>query len=574
MTSTRAKDSSLLKEAVEFLSNPVTDWADPNDSTQGAAKGGMDRSELQFMIARKRHNDAVRLAELSLLRRIRQEGLTGDQIREMERAQGFAPHGLLAEAPDAARPAAAGAPAPRPGQAPTMRSYEADTIVLPLRETDGQDQPGTQLAADPSGRPASVGRPGRAARAEPSATTPPKVKPAERLSGAEVAEREAATGQAQRTAGRLAGSGLPTEREEVTHDAELDQPAIAFANADFGGCESALRELVGPGGSRQRHLPTWRALLDLYRATGQQQGFERTAIAYMRDLGQKPPEWVSIPRLAMNMDDPGPAAPASSALDPERAQAAPPTWQCPTLLDAAAVSSMQAFAKRCDSVAMIDWTPAKVLTHEGAQSLAAVIEAYAPTPVRLVWKGTSVLLDLLQHTPRSEGRTEDQVLWQARLALLRLMGVQGLYDFVAADFAAAYGRTAPAWAPAAAKVVSGENWSPLAVPTGADFTISTMYDRLRAPSEVTVELLGQLTGDISDTLARTLSDIEGTKAVQISCTRLVRVDLMAAGELSNWLGARRSEGRLVRFVGVHRLLALFFCAMGLDDHATIELRSL
>ena len=247
MTSTRAKDSSLLKEAVEFLSNPVTDWADPNDSTQGAAEGGMDRSELQFMIARKRHNDAVRLAELSLLRRIRQEGLTGDQIREMERAQGFAPHGLLAEAPDAARPAAAGAPAPRPGQALTMRSYEADTIVLPLRETDGQDQPGTQLAAEPSGRPASVGRPGRAARAEPSATTPPKVKPAERLSGAEVAEREAATGQAQRTAGRLAGSGLPTEREEVTHDAELDHLRLLLPMPISAAARALCASWLAPG---------------------------------------------------------------------------------------------------------------------------------------------------------------------------------------------------------------------------------------------------------------------------------------------------------------------------------------
>jgi hypothetical protein len=49
---------------------------------------------------------------------------------------------------------------------------------------------------------------------------------------------------------------------------------------------------------------------------------------------------------------------------------------------------------------------------------------------------------------------------------------------------------------------------------------------------------------------------------------------MAAGELLSWAGARRAEGRMVRFVEVHRLLALFFCAMGLDDQATIELRSL
>jgi hypothetical protein len=30
----------------------------------------------------------------------------------------------------------------------------------------------------------------------------------------------------------------------------------------------------------------------------------------------------------------------------------------------------------------------------------------------------------------------------------------------------------------------------------------------------------------------------------------------------------------VRLIEVHRLLALFFCAMGLDDQATIELRPL
>jgi len=97
---------------------------------------------------------------------------------------------------------------------------------------------------------------------------------------------------------------------------------------------------------------------------------------------------------------------------------------------------------------------------------------------------------------------------------------------------------------------------------------------MRGPAEITVELVGQLTGDINDTLTRTLTAIQGSRSVQISCTRLIRVDLMAAGELLSWAGARRAEGRMVRFVEVHRLLALFFCAMGLDDQATIELRSL
>jgi hypothetical protein len=242
------------------------------------------------------------------------------------------------------------------------------------------------------------------------------------------------------------------EQKEVNHDAELDQAAIAFANADFGGCESTLQELVGPGGRRQRHVPTWRALLDLYRATGQQSDFERLAVAYTRDLEQAPPQWVSIPRLAMSI-----------AQRPSRAKTAPggksqaggldaPSWQCPTLLDDTAISSMQAFTQSERDAKVMDWTTAKVLTHEGAQRLLEWLQACADTPERLVWKGTTALLELLRNTPRAEGRPEDEVLWQLRLAVVRLMGVQGPYDLTALDFEAAYGKAAPAWYPAAAKI--------------------------------------------------------------------------------------------------------------------------
>lgn len=235
---------------------------------------------------------------------------------------------------------------------------------------------------------------------------------------------------------------------------------------------------------------------------------------------------------------------------------------------------MQAFTQREPAAKIIDWTTAKVLTHEGAQRLLEQLQACADTPERLVWKGTTALLDLLRDTPRAEGRPEDEVLWQVRLAVVRLMGVQGPYDLTALDFEAAYGKAAPAWSPAAAKIIPAEHWQPPALATGADFSVSTLHDRLRGPSAITVELVGQLTGDIHDTLARMLTAVQGSRSVQVSCARLIRVDLMAAGDLLNWVSARRAEGRMVRFVEVHRLLALFFCAMGLDDQATIELRSL
>lgn len=60
--------------------------------------------------------------------------------------------------------------------------------------------------------------------------------------------------------------------------------------------------------------------------------------------------------------------------------------------------------------------------------------------------------------------------------------------------------------------------------------------------------------------------------VSVSCARLIRVDFIAAGDLLNWVLARRGESRSVHFVDAHRLLALFFGAMGINEHAKVQVR--
>jgi len=548
MSSTPARDPDLLKELVEFWSNTGTDCANPGDGLRGAWRAGTERSELQALIARKRHHDAVRLTELNLLRRIRQQGLTGDQIREMERA-------LVS---------ASSSPGPAPPGSTSGRATPAGAAVrAPERHLQGEDA--TTVGPRPKGADhasaASAGETATAHAPDPAqGTVHPTFPGRTHVEEARCTDPDGAGGD---------------DHQEVQHDTELDQAAVAFANADFGGCESALRELIGPGGERQHHAPTWRALLDLYRATGQQAEFERLALAYTRDLQQTPPQWVSIPRLAMNMNGRPSGTRSAAGGASEAAGRAAPAWQCPTLLDGSAISSMLTPRPTGQGAPVVDWTSAKVLTHDGAQSLLDWLLAHAEdTAQQLLWKGTSTLLDLLRDTPRSEGRPEDEVLWRLRLTILRLMGVQGPYDLVAMDFKSAYGRDAPTWDPAAARIVDAELGQPSAFATGADFSAPSGYDRRTGPSDTTVELVGQLTGNITDTLARTLADIPSSRSVQISCARLIRVDLMAAGELLNWVSARAAQGRRVRFIEVHRLLAVFFCAVGLDDQATIELRPL
>ena len=57
----------------------------------------------------------------------------------------------------------------------------------------------------------------------------------------------------------------------------------------------------------------------------------------------------------------------------------------------------------------------------------------------------------------------------------------------------------------------------------------------------TVELSGQLVGDIGVTLKKMDSELGKAKIVNVSCARLIRVDFIAAGDLLNWVLARRSR---------------------------------
>lgn len=87
-----------------------------------------------------------------------------------------------------------------------------------------------------------------------------------------------------------------------------------------------------------------------------------------------------------------------------------------------------------------------------------------------------------------------------------------------------------------------------------------------------MELSGQLSGDISETLALMTEQLGAASLVTIACPKLIRLDFMAAGDLLNWVLARRSENRAVQFSDAHRLVALFFGAMGINEHARVKVR--
>ena len=97
-----------------------------------------------------------------------------------------------------------------------------------------------------------------------------------------------------------------------------------------------------------------------------------------------------------------------------------------------------------------------------------------------------------------------------------------------------------------------------------------MLEEISGARTAAVELSGQLVGDISAVLEQLESQLGGAAVVNINCSRLIRMDFVAAGGLLNWVLTRRTEHRLVHFEETHRLLGLFFNAMGISEHARVR----
>jgi hypothetical protein len=373
------------------------------------------------------------------------------------------------------------------------------------------------------------------------------------------------------------GEGAPAvEVSEVAHDPDLDEAVIAFANADFDQCEQSLVRLTSPTGQRAQHAETWLVLFDLFRATGQQQRFESLALEYAQQFGWSAPQWYSLPQMVADaVADELPRSRSSAA-------AGEVGWAAPELLDHEALARLRSLTLQMPLPWVFDWSALRRIDAEAATQLSVLCRLWAAQALEMRWIGGDRLFSVLQDAAPTGVRDADPAFWLARLDALRLAHRADQFDETAIDYCVTYEVSPPSWEPARCKVVVGGQLDGHATSTHApsmsavgEASTSFLESGLapeRAIEQVAVELSGQLVGDIHPTLQRLTEQIRQAPLVSVSCARLIRVDFLAAGDLLNWALARRSEGRTLQFTEAHRLVALFFTAMGISEHAAVHVR--
>lgn len=607
-----SKDDSnggFLSKVVKFVRHPTTSWADL-DTRQADRESEYSKAALKEMIERKRRNDFVRKREFDMLRKIRsREGTSPEgpgmrpsffqsslpskpddraetlkKIDEIEAQMSMqwwktkGPDSLVSTGSslNAASPSGGSSPkakdeapvggAPDPLARQRQAQYD-ETEPAPLPVMAGKAQMGSP-APDPN-HPAAAESTNNSASA--------KAAQGHNRTGLMAPTQPSELGSSQASAGSFSASHFYSlDVQEIVQDPDVEEAAIRFANGDDAGAEQGLMEVLGEGGSKVDQIDDWLALFDLYRATGQLAPFESRAVDFVNRFSRSAPQWYDMPETVSSMTGKT-FAPTTSN---NRA-----VWVSEAELDAHAVGTLQNVLLRAKQPWVLDWTPMETMDLKAARALLGIFTLWGDQDVELRFQGSAVFRDLLKNFTPSGRRDVEQLWWELRMAVLRVMNRPDEFELTALDFCVTYEVSPPGWERPRCHVTS------IAADRSDDAGQSVLSEAVleavpsaypsESPTEHPsgfnhlglVELSGEIRGDPQATLDMLERRLMGADVLIISCRNLIRVDFSAAGTLLNWVSQHHAERRLVQFVDAHRLVSAFFHVIGITEYAKVVVRN-
>ena len=581
----------LLSKMVKFVRNPATNWSDL-DAAQTDREDALSKQLLKEMIERKRRNDFVRKREFDMLRKMRKREALGG----------------IGQDPGGDRPSffQSSLPSKPDDRAQTLKKIDEIEAQMSMQWWKTKTAHTSQQSAWPTDKPMPAPTvPGQAlpksyrptmpaalmeaaaaapARPQTQDASPPRGQAFEFSMGPAAVARDPLDTQALRagfqpTSFSHSKSSALEVADAFVHDAETEEAAIRFANGDDDGAEAGLLEILGPGGSRAAHVDTWLTLFDLYRANGWHEKFESAAIDFVGRFDRSAPQWFSMPTMVEKLRQPSSAAAAGPAAH----------WICPSVMGLQTVAALKVALTKAPMPWRLDWHNLKTIEESAADPLYRVFSAWAEQAVELRFIGDVQLQSALQRVTVSGDRSVSHAWWLLRLEALRVTHRPDDFELTALDFCVTYELSPPAWESARCRYKAlnaqgeAEGGATIIGEVYRDSGMSSLLaldgdTQFEGPASqmgniASVELSGQIQGDVNAVLDKLHHKFAGAEVLVISCAKLIRVDFSAAGALLNWVSEREEENRQVQFAEVNRLVAAFFNVIGITEHATVTVRT-
>ena len=581
--------SGLLSKLVKCVRNPATSWTEL-DTVQADKDDSVNKQLLKEMIERKRRNDFVRKREFEMLRKLRKREAVVELSQDPAGKPSFFQSSLLSRPDD---------------RASTLKKIDEIEAQMSMQWWKTKEHHASENTVNPalmkSGGDIST-QPPAADSTLPLAyrpTAPAEMPSAARI--AELAQKPLLDNLFKTPAQRAAKSGLrgnasvddsgpsglsaftpspsplpglavESAHDMLVHDAELEEAAILFANGDDAGAEAGLLEILAPGALRADHVETWLALFDFYRATGGQDKFETAAIQFAKRFGRSAPQWFCLPDMVKALAKPT-----------DKAHGAATDWICPSVVGLQTVAALNAATARAAMPWRLDWSNLKSIEASALEPLCKVFKGWATQSVQLRFIDDAKLQAVLRDATPSGERLTDQKWWLLRMEVLRVIHRPDDFELTALDFCVTYEVSPPSWESARCEYKPLDAQGDVVgrhtiVGEPVHSTLNPLdMDSLGSPTSqinqlLSVELSGQIQGDAIGVLDQLEDRVMGADAIQIACSKLIRVDFSAAGMLLNWVSARQVENRSVQFSEVNRLVAAFFNVIGITEYAKVIVR--
>jgi len=501
----------LFSKVTKFVRNPLKDWSalDAQESLMPA--DGYSREMLKEMIERRQRNDFIRRREFEMLRKLRQKEVAAGVDAT------YSPSSFNLSNPG-----------PSEGWALTLKKID-----------EIEEQMSQQWWKN------------RALSAHVPVT-------------AEVISAQ----RARAYADTLPGVAIPPFTAAsvlLPVDSVIDEAAICFARNDDAGSEAVLLQTIASGGPGADHDDSWRALFDLYRATGEIEKFERMHLLYEQRFGRRGPQWISFRLLARDA--------LASRSPPAIRQVAAPWpgngWICSSHLTREGLGEMMKVLGVAGPVWELDWHALSSIDPAAVAPLKALFVHWGSTGVQLRFAGEAALLSALAAVTLTNDRSTEVVWWELHMAVLRAMHEADNFELVALNYCLTYEVSPPPWEDPYCSYASFDSHS-----VGPS-SLTLFSDIVGSGGSISREFKhAMLTGDLSGTsftaLDRLDADLAASGELVISCAGLVRMDFMAIEKLLGWVKVREARGECIEFIRVHRLIAAFFKVAGIAELARIS----
>jgi hypothetical protein len=564
----------LLSKVVRFVRNPTVNWSEL-DSIQDDKESQYSKQMLKEMIERKRRNDFVRRREFDQLRKLRQrDALSGQRTADPAARPSFFQSSLTS-------------PGERAVTIKKIDEIEAQMSMQWWKSKQAGDNPegvapvqAGDALADATTVPAHPNAYAPTAPLALQPTPPARTAPEPLFAGDSLAAQETSLPLEEPDAATWnmggAGTSAPPAApalEKFVHEPDLEEAAIRFANGDYAGAEAGLLEVLERHSADEAdaQFEIWMTLFDLYRATGQQDRFDALAIDFAGRFARSAPLWFSIPeQLGLQA-----AVKAEATAVPQREF----SWNAPAAMTLQSVAALQASINRSASPWTLTWTRLKSIEDTALTALANEFTRWADMKGQFVFTGSQALLTLLQECTQSGNRETNPEWWRLRMAMLRFMGQADEFEMVALDYCVTYEVSPPSWA----NPLCGysDDSTPEVAPAHApaqDLVARPHWKDSTTPAPLTgfgdsvpalAGLTGHIEGDATHLLEGMQDHVPAGQPLAIPCDRLIRIDFTAAGSVLNWAAQQQAQGREVQFHNLHRLVAVLFNVLGVNEHAWV-----